>query len=72
MGFIHDACSNDAIGLSGLESVMNAQRDGQKEPEREREREREQLQLYKSRSAFERLSKLPANDTTKGKLSNTQ
>lgn len=39
MGFIHDACSNDAIELSGLESVMNAQRDGQKEPERERERE---------------------------------
>lgn len=40
MGFIHDACSNDAIGLSGLESVMNAQRDGQKERlKRERERE---------------------------------
>lgn len=68
MGFIHDACSNDAIGLSGLESVMNAQRDGQNQ----KEGEREQLQLYKSRSAFERLSKLPANDTTKGKLSNTQ
>lgn len=48
MGFIHDACSNDAIGLSGLESVMNAQRDGQKEPEREREREKATTAIQKS------------------------
>lgn len=71
MGFIHDACSNDAIGLSGLYAVMNAQRDRQAEWVEGRERERATTAIQKSFCIWETF-KLPENDTTKGKLSNTQ